>query len=571
MRHHPSRRSGVSPLLFGAVVAAVATLAALGPAAAAYAEDPTPSTSAGASEPGGVTNIGPATAGEPACTVTNSALNQISGMVATAKGIVVVEAGDVEEPSTIKLYTLDGACKSGTPKTIFQNPIDPEDIALGSGGFLWIGDIGDNKEDRERIALWKVPADLSKATIYRFVYPSGGKFDAEALLMDGEDKPIIITKTGAVYHLTTAMVPNTTSNLPVLEKVGDFKPQRTGTENPFQSPGQTIVTGAAKSPDGSKVVIRTYSDAYEFDVAGGDIAAAITSGAFRVTPLPNEPQGEAITYSADGKQFLTLSQKPQGSSENPKLLKYTPFVPTAAEPTGNPADNLPASPGAGQSWWKKLTFSDLTRIVAAVGVVGLVLAISGIVGIRRARRRRREEEEYDDYDDYDDEPPGRGRRGRGRVDQHGFGSLRDPQYQDGYDPYGDNGFAGNGASGAGYADSGYGAGRGGATYGANAYGAEQYGADQYGADQYPGQQYGGGQQYGAEQYGGQQYGGQQYGADQYGGQQYGGDQYGGQQYGADAYGQQHEAGAGYGQPGGQAYPGYGYEDDFDPLQDPRRR
>ena len=575
MRRPPSRFSGASSLLIGAAVVVVATVL-VGPAAA-FAEDPSPtpstSSSAGAADP----YISAATPGEAGCAVP-STLDEITGMVATDKGVYVVEGGDREDPSAVKITLLDATCKA-TTKTYTGgiNPRDPEDLAIGSDGTLVIADIGDNpasgSPERERIAIEKAPAAGGKATIYRMVYPNAGKFDAEAMLLDKDDLPIILTQEGGkagIYKPTKALVPDITSNLPALEKVGDFKPQQTGTANQMGVVGQSLVTGAAKSPDGKSVVIRTRSDAYEFTVGeDGDIVKAITEGKPVITRLPNEPQGEAISYSPDGTKFLTVSVKPKGATASPKLLSYTRHEPALdEEPTAG--DELPSAPGAGQSWFDKLSFSELTRIVAAVGVVGLVLAISGIVGIRRARKRRREEEDEYDYDDYDDDPRGRGRRGRGgrdREDEHSFSGLRDSQYADGYDQYGggyadagygSNGYAGNGYGG-GYADAGYGGAQGGQANDANAYGGAQYGADPYG------------QQYGSPQYGSPQYGDQsQYSAPQadygaYGGQQPGAD-YGGQQhYGADYGGQAH------GQPGGQYGGGYGYEEDFDPMQDPRRR
>ncbi len=557
MRRHPPGFAGASSLLFGAAVAVIAAVVAVIPATAAFAEDltPTPSASAGA---GGEAdpNISAATPGTAGCAVP-STLDEITGMVATDQGIYVVEGGDREDPSAVRITLLDQACKA-TTKTYTGgiNPRDPEDLALGSDGSLVIADIGDNpasgSPERERIAVEKAPAAGGKATIYRMVYPSGGKFDAEAMLLDKDDVPIIFTQEGnksGIYKPTKALVPDITSNLPALQKVGDFTPKRTGTENQMGVVGQSLVTGAAKSPDGKLVVIRTRSDAYEFTVGDdGDIVKAITEGTPMITRLPNEPQGEAISYTADGTKFVTVSVKPSGAAEAPKLLTYTRHVPALPEDPG--AEDLPQAPGSGQSWFDKLSFSELTRIVAAVGVVGLVLAIAGIVGIRRARRRRREEE-YDDYDDYDD-PRGRGRRGRGGRgydDEHSFSGLRDSQYG-GYDQqggYADAGYGGNGYGG--YSDSGFGGQRG---YGGNAYGG-QPGADAY--DQYGGQQYGGQPQYGDQQYGGAPPA--DYGAY--------GDQYGGQQYG-DYGGQQH-----YGADYNQAQSGYGYEDDFDPMQDPRRR
>jgi hypothetical protein len=545
-----------------AVMATVAVVG-LGPAVALAEEAPTPGpeTTEGTEETGGESDaeglIGPATAGEAICTLSDAKLDAISGMVVTEAGIYAVEAGDT---SAVTIFTVNAAdCTSKSTNYTF-NPVDPQDLALGSDGSLWVADTGDKSDtapSRERIALEKVTIGTTKATPYRVLYPGGAKYHAEAMILDANDSPIIITQEGAtagVYKATTPLVPDVTSGLPELTKVGDFTPQATGTENPLAAIGNGLVTGAAKSPDGKKVVVRTASDAYEFEVGeDGDIANAIVTGTPVVTRLPNEPAGGAIAYSLDGEKFLTLSAK-GAATENPALLTYARHVPPPPAPVDTPTQPEESE----QGWFDQLTFSELTRIVSAVGVVGLVLAIAGIVGIRRARRRRREEEdEYDDYDDYDDGRRGRGRGGRGRG---GRGDYDQGYGDQGYDQgYADAGYGGNGYGGQGgqYADAGYG---GRATYGANGYGANGYGGQQqYGADPYGQPQYGGQQGYDDQGY-----------ADQYGGQQgYGGDQYAGQQgYGGDQYGGAGQQG--YGGAGGQ-YGGYGYEEDFDPMQDPRRR
>jgi hypothetical protein len=359
-------------------------------------------------------------------------------------------------------------------------------------------------------------------------YPGGAKFDAQAMVLDKGDVPIIFAHepngvTG-IYKPSKALEAEITENLPQLAKIGTFTPANTNTANPKGAIGNALVTGAAKSPDGKHVVVRTLSDAYEFKVGDdGDVAKALTTTPV-VTPLPNEADGQAITYSADGTKFITVS-KAAGAT----LMTWTRYdpPPVTAQAT-EPTEETPVEEGGLLSKIKNLGFGEMTRIIAAVGVVGLVLAIAGIIGIRRARRRRREEEEYDDYDDYDDEPRSRRGRGRGRDDDAGYG-VREPSYSAGYDDQG------------GYGDQ-YGAG---ASYGgySNGYGAQQGGYDQG---------YGG--QPGYDQYGAQP------GYDQYGGQQPGYDQYGGQP-GYDQYG---------GQGGQGQYGGYGYEGEFDPLQDPRR-
>jgi hypothetical protein len=524
MRRHPSRLAGAPRLLAGATVAVITVGLAVGPASAAFA-DPSTTPSAGSSASAGAggtdKSIGPQTPGEVGCALP-TALNEVTGMVVTQAGVAVIE-GHNDNPTQVKIQTLDQACKA-TLKTWTGgvDPVDPQDLAVASDGSYVLCDCGDSDGSRPRIAIEKAPAGGGAASIYRFKYPNGS-LNAQAMLLTKADLPIIFAqetggKTG--IYTAAAMPP---ANTPTegqegaLTRAGEFTPKKTNTPNPKGAVGEAIVTGAAKSADGKHVVVRTFSDAYEYNVGDdGDIVNAILNTKPNVTPLPNEPQGEAIAYTADGAKFITLSVMPAGATETPKLLTYARYI--APEETEEPAPTEAAAADEG-GFLSKFTFSELTRIIAAVGVVGLVLAIAGIIGIRRARRRRREEEdEYDDYDDYDER---RGRRGRGRGrDDYGYGGPREPAYSAGYDDHaGYGGYNGYGGGG-GYADSGYG-------------GQQQQGYGDYGGQQ---QGYGG--------YGGQQ----QQGYGDYGGQQ------------------------GYGDYGGQGqYGGYGYEEDFDPMQDPRRR
>jgi hypothetical protein len=463
-------------------------------------------------------------------------LDEITGMVATQQGIAVIE-GHNDNPTQVKISILDAACKA-TVKTWTGgvDPVDPQDLTVGSDGSFWVCDCGDSDLSRARIAAEKAPAGGGAASIYRFTYPSGA-LNAQAMVLSKTDMPIILAqeaggKTG-IYSVTELPAVNspTSGTEGALTRVGEFTPKKTGTANPKGVVGEAIVSGAAKSPDGKLVVIRTLSDAYEFTVGeDGDIVKAITTTEPNVTPLPGEPQGEAISYTLDGTKLITLSVMPDGATAAPKLLTYTRYI--APEVVDDPTQTSDLGPEEEGGFLSKLNFNELTRIIAAVGVVGLVLAIAGIIGIRRARRRRREEEyDYDDYDDYDE--PRRG-RGRGR-DGRGYSGLREPSYSAGYDDQGGYGAANsyggyNGyGPGGGYADAGYG-------------GQQGYGGQ-------PG--YGGQQDFGG-------YGGQQ-GYGDYGAQQPGYGDYGAQQPGYGDYG------------GGQQGYGGGYEEDFDPMQDPRRR
>ncbi len=528
MRRHPFRLAGAPSLLAGAAVAVIAVGLAVGPASAAFADpSATPTTSASAGAGGTDKTIGPQTPGEVGCAMP-TALNEITGMVQTQAGLAVIE-GHNDNPTQVKISILDTACKAVVKTwTGGVDPVDPEDLTVASDGSYVVCDCGDTDSTRPRIAVEKAPAGGGAASIYRFKYPNGS-LNAQAMLLTKTDLPIIFAqeaggKTGiyTAAALPPANNPNEGEEGP-LTRAGEFTPKKTNTPNPKGPVGEAIVTGAAKSTDGKHVVIRTFSDAYEYTVGDdGDMVNAILNTKPNVTPLPNEPQGEAISYTADGNKFMTLSVMATGATTTPKLLTYTRYIaPEEPETPVEPTDEPVADQGG---FLSKFTFSELTRIIAAVGVVGLVLAIAGIIGIRRARRRRREEEDdYDDYDDYDDR---RRRRGRGR-DDYGYGGPREPAHSGGYDDQGGYGGAGNNYGG-----------------GYNGYGGGGYADPGYGAA--------GGQHQEYPDYGGQgQYGG-------YGGQQQGYGDFGGQQ--------------GYGDYGAQGqYPGYGYEEDFDPMQDPRRR
>jgi hypothetical protein len=466
--------------------------------------------------------------GEKVCTVTGPSANtpgltELSGLVAVGNTYYAInDSNDVK--SNMKLFKLNSACKvTASYKYTGDGALDPEDVAVGPNNEIWIADTGDAKinednftvsHDRPRIALWKFAGGKMTGP-YRMSYPAK-KFDAEALIIDAEGKPIIVTKDwdftaaeGKTYLFAPTGPLVAGGNPTPMKELGSLTLPRTQTANPMGGLGRRQVTGAAKNADGSKVVLRTYADAFEWDIKGNDIAGALTKDKPRVTHLPEEPFGEAITYSADGSRFITVSETEQtktatAAAQRPSLLKYTPDTEEFVEEAPQKGPEK-----AGKAWYLDL-FDDIGQLYLAlsgVGVFGVLLVVLGVVGVIKGRKRkgRKGGEVDDDFEPADNSattmlaPVGVGGGG----------------YQSGY--YAEQG--------GGY-DQGYG---------------QQYGGQQYGQpggyDQGYGQQYGGGQQgyepgYGNQGYGnqgqpgyGQQYGGQQYGGhQQYQGQQYGGGQ-----------------------------------------------
>ncbi|MCW3845021.1 esterase-like activity of phytase family protein, partial [Micromonospora yasonensis] len=259
--------------------------------------------------------------GSPVCQVRDGRLTEISGMAATDDGFVMVN-DSADEERRRRIFFLDSRCRVVRTVRYPSRPRDTEDLAVAADGTVWIADIGDNDRSRETVAVWKLPRGGERPVLHRLAYPDG-PHDAEALLLTGDGWPLVVTKQGGaagIYTPTRAPVPGAT--VPMVRR-GQVALPGTGTSNPFGFLGRAVVTGAAATPDGRRVVLRTYADAFEFDVPDGDVAAALTTGRPRVVPLPDEPQGESISYTPDGRFLLTVSETAdQPAGTRPTVLRY---------------------------------------------------------------------------------------------------------------------------------------------------------------------------------------------------------------------------------------------------------
>jgi hypothetical protein len=363
------------------ILASVALAGAPAAAEDASTGSPTPSTTAT------IPNLGPQTPGKQICSVSNSNLNHVTGMVATADALYAVEGGVTM--SRVEVWKIDPQTCDATLTSHSFTPRNPQDVGVGSDGKLWVADIGDSDFSRDWLTFERVdPAGSGEAVPYRAT--SKRAISGTAMLLQADDTPIIIANSGGqavLYRPDGQMQAKATyPDIPTLTNVGSFTPKNTGTDTPTNNLGRLLVTGAAVSPDRSHVVIRTASDAYEFAVGSdGDIVKAITDGEPVITPLPAEQNGQAITYSADGSEFLTL----EGGSD-PVLRSYKPYVKPA------PVATQAASSGGGGG----LDFSDITKIATVTGLIGLAAVLVGIAGIIRSRRNGQNwAEDGDDYDD----------------------------------------------------------------------------------------------------------------------------------------------------------------------------
>jgi hypothetical protein len=181
---------------------------------------------------------------------------------------------------------------------------DWEDMAAGQcaiGHCLYVGDIGDNAEVRDRIVLYRVEdtgsfgATPRGAEAFPMVLPDGPR-DMEALFVLPGEELYFITK-GRSHPVTVYRYPPPlrAGETVTLEEV------QTLTEGPVAIPYQ--VTGADASPDGRLVAVRTYESLTFYRMSRGRLVP-LRGGRVELRTL-GEAQGEAVGIGPDGLLALT--------------------------------------------------------------------------------------------------------------------------------------------------------------------------------------------------------------------------------------------------------------------------
>jgi hypothetical protein len=264
------------------------------------------------------------------CQIADPRLTEISGLVVVGDQMLVINDGGDQ----LTVYLLDAACQVVDLHTAPVDPYDPEDLAVGADGTVWLADTGDNGADRPTVALLALRPDGTTG-VYRLTYPDG-PHDAEALLLAPDGTPYLVTKevlgASAVYRPVSGLVDGGTVGL---GKVASVDVTLTGTPGgPVGRAGQLLITGGAVSRDGGHLALRTYTDAYVWPLAGSDIAGALAAAPVRL-PLPESPQGEAISFAADD---LGLVLAGEGLPSDVAVVPLAPeLVPAALTPVAVPS------------------------------------------------------------------------------------------------------------------------------------------------------------------------------------------------------------------------------------------
>ena len=185
---------------------------------------------------------------------------------------------------------------------------DMASFAIGKKCFLLIADVGDNQARRKSCTLYFVaepavrarrerPVSVPVAVRVDFTYEDG-PHNCESVAVDPVRKEILlVSKTGggACKAYVLPLPKKKVVNNAVAKAVGTLRIPTT--------------TAMDVSPDGLRVVVLTYGDAYEYTRKKDEDWKAAFARAPRTIKMPRRAQGESICYGRDGRTLYLTSEK----------------------------------------------------------------------------------------------------------------------------------------------------------------------------------------------------------------------------------------------------------------------
>lgn len=265
------------------------------------------------------------------------ALSELSGLAASRihPGVLYAHNDSANNPRFFALST------AGQMVAEFHLPgasaTDWEGIAVGpcpAGSCIYIADIGDNELRRDHHVVYRLPEPTSLVAgdgglltvayeTFPFSYPDG-RHNAETVLVHPvSGEMFVVTKSDAGAALYGFPAPLVADETAVLASLG-----------PVAAPADVgPITDGAFHPCAERVLLRTKSAVLEFSGltenvganmaasanAGASASAGTISAAFILStpptrvPLAAEPQGEGVTYTADGWGYVTGTEVASGN------------------------------------------------------------------------------------------------------------------------------------------------------------------------------------------------------------------------------------------------------------------
>jgi hypothetical protein len=248
------------------------------------------------------------------------AIVEASGLV--VQGGLFLTTNDSGDTGRVFAVDPDTGQTAGVT-TWASRPEDVEALAPAVAGEVWVGDIGDNLEERQSIRVTRVPVGAGdreeSGTSYELVFPGPAR-DAETLLSQpGTGRLFVASKEifgAALFAAPTELSPDRPNRL---RRIG---------------PTLTFATDGAFFPDGRHLVVRNYQQAVVYTFPGLQQVGTLA--------LPDQQQGEAIAVSEDDRVFVTSEGRHQAVLE----VSLPATVRGRMTPTSEPPDATSSTPAS---------------------------------------------------------------------------------------------------------------------------------------------------------------------------------------------------------------------------------
>jgi hypothetical protein len=288
----------------------------------------------------GATAAPPGDQGREVFRFQDSAIVEASGLV--VQDGLFLTTNDSGDTGRVFAVEADTGQTAGVT-TWASRPEDVEALAPAGAGEVWVGDVGDNLEERRSVRVTRVPVgpgDREAAgTSYELVFPGPAR-DAETLLSQPRTGRLFVASKeifgAALFAAPAELSPDHPNRL---RRIG---------------PTLTFATDGAFFPDGRHLVVRNYRQAVVYTFPG-----LVQVGTLE---LPDQQQGEAIAVSEDDRVFVTSEGRHQAVIEVslPTAVRARMTPPseqpeaTTSAPAPQPRQELPeqaAQPGRDPWQW----------------------------------------------------------------------------------------------------------------------------------------------------------------------------------------------------------------------------
>jgi len=259
----------------------------------------------------------------PVCEIADRRLDEASGLAASRRnpGYYYTHNDSQGRPHVYVINRHGRICV--TIRLDGAENRDWEDIALAPGQQpgtfdVCVADIGDNKAERREVVFYRFPEPQFDAVVrargvldirpqlFRCQYEDAAR-NAEGFAVDPRtgDGYVFTRRLDGNCHVYRLTAPWRLTGVTTLKRVGTLR-------FPEAAALARMVTAADISPDGTRLVTRSYVGGWEWRLPEpGDPGGF--ARIFEQDPtgleLATEPQGEALCFSSDGKSLLTISEK----------------------------------------------------------------------------------------------------------------------------------------------------------------------------------------------------------------------------------------------------------------------